>query len=69
MGINEHLKQIIYWIGLGVSLVLYANTNFPSVHQVKSLEKKIETQASNKDIQRLENKIDRILFHLMEFKK
>jgi hypothetical protein len=66
MNFNDQLKQIIYWFGLGVGLVVYAHANFSTVKQVEKLESKIQGQASAQDLARIENKIDRILFHLVE---
>lgn len=65
MNFNEQLKQIIYWIGLGIGLVVYAHANFSTVKQVEKLESRIQEQATNQDIARIENKIDKILFHLI----
>jgi len=68
MNFNDQIKQILYWVGLGISLVMYAHANFSTVKQVEKLESKIQIQATSNDIVRIENKIDRILFHLMESK-
>lgn len=68
MNFNDQLKQILYWVGLGISLVVYAHANFSTVKQVEKLESKIQSQATSSDIIRIENKIDRILFHLVESK-
>lgn len=68
MNFNDQIKQILYWVGLGISLVMYAHANFSTVKQVEKLESKIQIQATSNDIVRIENKIDRILFHLVESK-
>jgi len=68
MNFNDQIKQILYWVGLGISLVMYAHANFSTVKQVEKLESKIQIQATSNDIVRIETKIDRILFHLMESK-
>lgn len=62
----ESLKQVIYWVGLGVSLVVYAHANFSTTNQVEKIESRIERQATKEDIARLEAKIDTIQLYLME---
>jgi hypothetical protein len=64
----EKLKPIIYLIGLGASLVIYAHANFSTVKQVEKLESKIEKQATSGDIARLEGKIDSLTLYLLERK-
>lgn len=62
----ESLKQVIYWVGLGVSLVVYAHANFSTTNQVEKIESRIDRQATKEDIARLEAKIDTIQLYLME---
>jgi len=64
----EKLKPIIYLVGLGASLVIYAHANFSTVKQVEKLENKIENQATASDIARLEGKIDSLTLYLLERK-
>jgi hypothetical protein len=64
----EKLKPIIYLIGLGASLVIYAHANFSTVAQVEKLEKKIENQATASDIARLEGKIETLTLYLLQRK-
>ena len=64
----EKLKPIIYLIGLGASLVIYAHANFSTVKQVEKLENKIENHATASDIARLEGKIDSLTLYLLERK-
>jgi hypothetical protein len=65
---SESVKQIIYWIGLGVSLIVYAHANFSTTKQVEKLESRIERQATSEDIARLEGKIDTLTMYLLEKK-
>lgn len=64
----EKLKPIIYLIGLGASLVIYAHANFSTVNQVEKLESKIENQATTSDIARLEGKIETLTLYLLQRK-
>jgi len=64
----EKLKPIIYLIGLGASLVIYAHANFSTVNQVEKLEQKIESQATTSDIARLEGKIETLTLYLLQRK-
>lgn len=66
--LDQRIKSIIYWIGLGISLVVYAHANFPTTKQVEKLEAKIERQATSDDIARLEGKIDTLTIYLLERK-
>lgn len=66
--LDDKIKTIIYWIGLGISLVVYAHANFPTTNQVNKLEAKIERQATSEDIARLEGKIDALTLYLLERK-
>lgn len=65
---NLNLKQIIYWVGLGAFLVVYAHANFSTTKQVEKLEEKVERQATSSDIARLEGKIDTLTFYLLKGK-
>jgi hypothetical protein len=74
--INDQFKFIIYCIGLGVSLVVYANANFSTSKQTDSLgikvekiESSIEKHPTKDDFKRLEDKVDAITFYLLELKK
>lgn len=62
---NSRFKFIIYCIGLGVALIVYAHANFSTVKQVDNLERKVEISATSADIVRLENKVDKILFYMI----
>jgi cell division protein FtsL len=66
--LDQRIKSIIYWIGLGISLVVYAHANFSTTKQVEKLEAKIERQATSSDIARLEGKIDTLTIYLLERK-
>jgi hypothetical protein len=65
---GDQLKSIIYWVGLGASLIVYAHANFSTKEAVLKVEKKIEGQASKEDILRLENKVEKIYDHLLRTK-
>lgn len=65
MIITEQLKQIVYWIGLGCSLVVYAHANFSTKSELDDIKSKVNMQAEKDDIKRLENKIDRLMIHLL----
>lgn len=66
--LNEQLKLIIYWVGLGASLVVYAHANFATKEKVDKNTAKLESVATDKDIERLENKLDLITKYLLERK-
>jgi p-aminobenzoyl-glutamate transporter AbgT len=61
----EQFKFVIYCIGLGVGLIVYAHANFSTVKQADKLELKISSLATSNDVSRVENKVDKILFHLI----
>jgi len=70
--ITDQLKQIISWVGLGASLVVYAHANFPTKETVNKLEEKVERQASRDDMQAtrdevkaLGEKIDKLTHYLL----
>ena len=65
MKTTDAIKQIIYWVGLGVSLVVYAHANFSTTKQVEKIEQKVEKQATSSDIARLEGKIDSLTLYLL----
>jgi hypothetical protein len=65
MIITEQLKQIVYWIGLGCSLVVYAHANFSTKSELDDIKSKVNKQAEKDDIKRLENKLDRLMIHLL----
>lgn len=65
MIITEQLKQIVYWIGLGCSLIVYAHANFSTKSELDDIKTKVSKQAEREDIKRLENKIDRLTLHLL----
>jgi hypothetical protein len=65
---NEKLKPIIYWVGLGASLVVYANSNFATKEQVDRNTKKLESVVTKEDFNRLEVKIDAINTYLLNKK-
>jgi hypothetical protein len=62
---NERIRLVIYWVGLGAGLVVYAHANFSTVKQVDKIEKKIEGHATKSDIIRLESKIDNLTMYLL----
>lgn len=62
---QEQFKFIIYCICLGIGLVVYAHANFSTVKQADKLELKLSSVATSGDVARIENKVDRILFHLI----
>jgi hypothetical protein len=73
---NEQIKFVIFCIGLGVSLVVYANANFSTSKQtdllgikVEKIESSIEKHPTKEDFKRLEDKVDAITFYLLELKK
>lgn len=65
---NDQVKFVIYCIGLGVTLIAYAHSNFSTVKQTEKIESKIENQATKQDIARLEGKIDVLTLYLLERK-
>lgn len=68
MIISEQLKQIIYWIGLGCSLIVYAHANFSTKSEVVEIKQKINAQANKEDIARVEAKVDSLLLLLVKAK-
>lgn len=68
LGLEDKLKQIIAWVGLGASLVVYANTNFATKEQVEKNTDKLEKTANADDIKRLEGKIDTLTEYLLNRK-
>lgn len=67
--LSEQLRLIIYWIGLGASLVVYAHANFATKESVVLNTAKLEKVATHRDIARLESKIDQLTLYLLENKK
>jgi hypothetical protein len=65
---NNVIMQIIFYISLGASLVVYAHANFSTKSQVDKIENKVDRQATIKDIERIEKKIDKLLLHLLSEK-
>jgi len=65
----EQFKFVIYCMGLGIALIVYAHANFSTVKQVDKLEDKMALTSSKGDIARLEGKIDIILSYLLEKNK
>lgn len=65
---DQKLKAVIYWVGLGASLVVYAHANFTTKDEVNKLELKVERQATKEDVNRLEVKIDKVVEHLLNTK-
>lgn len=69
MKIREEIKWMIYCVGLGVALISYAHTNFATAKKVNQIEKELkEIQidiAKKHDIQKVEEKIDKLLFRLI----
>lgn len=63
---NDQIKFVVFCIGLGVSLVVYAHANFSTVKDFERIENKVEEKASDTDIERIENKIDKLIFHLIK---
>lgn len=68
MNITDQLKPVIYWVGLGASLVVYAHGNFTTKEEVSKLEEKVEKQATKEDVARLEGKIDALNNYLLNKK-
>jgi hypothetical protein len=68
MIISEQLKIILYWVGLGCSLVVYAHANFSTKDELKDLKIQVSKQAEKSDIERLERKIERLTTFLLERK-
>lgn len=66
--LTNQLKQIIYWVSLGASLVVYASANFSTKEEFKKLEKKVENQATKEDIKDLSSKIDNLTNYLLNKK-
>jgi len=66
--LTEQLKQIIYWVSLGASLVVYASANFSTKEELNKLEKKVEYQATKEDIKELSLKIDSLTNYLLNSK-
>jgi uncharacterized membrane protein YciS (DUF1049 family) len=65
---GEQLKGILYWVGLGCSLVVYAHANFSTKSEVLKIEKAVSKQAEKSDIKRLERKIEELTKYLLERK-
>lgn len=66
MKINEQLKMIIYWVGMGVALVTYANANFATRESLNKVEDRVNGLADKDDISRIENKLDRLIMRLIK---
>lgn len=63
---NDQLKQIIQWVGLGASLVVYAHANFPTKATVEKLETKVENQATKEDVRDISEKLDKLTLLLLQ---
>lgn len=68
LGFDDKLKQVIAWVGLGASLVVYANANFANKEQVNSNTKKLEGVATKEDVARVEGKVDKLTEYLLNSK-
>jgi uncharacterized membrane protein YciS (DUF1049 family) len=68
MEISGQLKTILYWVGLGCSLVVYAHANFSTKSELTRIERTVSRQAEKEDIKRLERKIDKLTSYLLERK-
>jgi hypothetical protein len=66
MKINDQLKMIIYWVGMGVALVTYANVNFATRESLNKVEKRVEGLADKHDVNRIESKLDRLIIRLIK---
>jgi cell wall assembly regulator SMI1 len=66
--ITEQLKPIIYWVGIGASLIVYAHANFATKERVEENTAKLESVATVKDIDRVEKKLDDLTRYLLENK-
>lgn len=42
MKLHEDLKRIIYWVALGMTLVIYAHSAFPEKTRVERMEDKMD---------------------------
>ena len=66
--IQDEFKNIVYWIGLGITLIAYAHTNFATSSELKSIKEMVDSHAEKDDIKRLERKIDGLTRYLLEKK-
>jgi len=65
MKLHEDLKRIIYWVTLGMGLVIYAHASFSTKEDVKRVESQVTSLADKKDVFRIESKLDRLIFKLI----
>ena len=54
------IKYFIWAVGLGIGLVVYAQTNFTTKNEGRLLLKGLER--INKNMDRIENKLDKLIF-------
>lgn len=73
--IDERLKLIIAWVGLGASLVIYANSNFTTKEDISRLEERVNKQddkisglATKDDVRRVGDKVDKLTEYLLNNK-
>lgn len=62
---KKELKQIIYYVMLGASLVAYAHTNFATKYEITEVKNHVDGLADKTDLRRIEEKLDTLIMKLM----
>jgi polyhydroxyalkanoate synthesis regulator phasin len=66
---KAEIKYAIYMMGLGVSLVTYAQFNFATSPRVEKIEAKIESVATRDDMRELRQEFDSLRKEIIEIYK
>jgi HAMP domain-containing protein len=66
--LEDKLKTIIAWVGLGASLVVYAHANFAAREDLEKNTERLDRVATSDDMKRLEAKVDGITLYLLNNK-
>ena len=67
--LGSDLKQLIYWVGLGAGLVVYAHANFATAKQVDKVEDEVRSLATRDDLKAIDAKLNLVLGAMLKEKK
>lgn len=72
MKFADELKTVLYYIGIGIALIVYAHANFSTKETQMRLEEEVreinKAVAKKDDIKRVEVKVDKLIFKLIGVK-
>jgi hypothetical protein len=64
--LGSDLRQLIYWVGLGAGLVVYAHSNFATARQLEKVEGEVRGLASKEDVKAIDAKLNLILGTMLD---